>query len=198
MPEIAVSKPVNLIRTPECDGISLELEMSLRDDRFVTVLRLLDHQQLGADLLRSAEGDSQQLWPPSAPLQEVIPQENAEVGCYLAGIGRAGLSTWSVIAAVCEDEETGRPGFEFDFACRIKSDPAWLGSTFELQSEAAFQQDAEIAIPGDDANIVAVCVSDGSSLTIDGRFVRIAAQLDESDGLPRTVRWKYRLLRQPK
>ena len=192
-----MSKPVNLIRTPARNGLALELEMSQREDRFVTRLRLLDNQQLGPDLLRSAEGDSQQLWPPSAPLQEVIPQENDEVGRYLAGIGRAGQSTWSVIAATCEDE-SGRPGFEFDFACRIKTAPAWLGSTFEMPSEGAWQQDAEIAIPDNGAHLLAVAVVDDSIATVDGRLIRIAAQLDESGGLPRTVRWKYRLLMQPK
>lgn len=79
--------------------------------------------------LQSVEGTSAEAFPPSPPLQscsleEIRPGQRA---AFL--VGMAGKGHWSAsIEAI-----PGKGTLVFDFACRIPSAPAWLGSTYRLK-----------------------------------------------------------------
>ena len=157
-------------------------------DRFATELELV-HGEEATVILRSLEGDSADIWPTSPPLQEVIPQSN-EQGDYQAGIGRAGKSTWSVIVAPLADD--GPAGFELDFACRIKSEPEWLGSTYQLVASNAQLRGPKVRIELGD--LAVTCEPDTSSVVEMNQTQIIIKPHSQDDALPRTERWKYRFL----
>ena len=106
--------------------------MSRAGDLFRTQFSLTREDKT-VPLLRSVDADRptvNQAWPPSPPLQEVVLQSN-DRGDFLAGVGRAGKSHWSVIITPL----TGEAGFEWDFACRVKTHPEWLGSTYQIVNQ---------------------------------------------------------------
>ncbi len=72
-------------------------------------------------------------WPSSAPIQQLSREEiNGQM--TLLGVGQAGLSHWSV--CVEPTERNYMPGFKFDFACRAKAMPQWLGSTYRIDTRS--------------------------------------------------------------
>ncbi len=83
--------------------------------------RVLEHE-----LASSVEGTPSDPWPPSPPVQQTHCQQMAGMRTVWMGLGMAGRSHWS-----CSIEATGR-GLEFDCACRVAGEPAWLGSTYRL------------------------------------------------------------------
>lgn len=65
--------------------------------------------------LGSIEGDAENPWPPSAPIQELHRQDWMESDCLL-GVGKAGHGHWSLSLEPLSDAV----GFRFDMACRAK------------------------------------------------------------------------------
>ena len=180
------------LASAENDGAKLIVRMSFESDRFATEL-LLATPTHSLVLLQSVEGTSDQPWPANGPLQEVVPQKG-DAGDFLAGVGRGGKSHWSTIIAPMKDAA----GIEFDFACRAKTEPDWLGSTYQILLEPtaikAISQRIEIPVLSQRL----VCTSLESAevdMTGDGKICFTAVSSDAT--LPRTVRWKYRFELQP-
>lgn len=74
---------------------------------------------------RSVEGDESQDWPASPPLRDVhIETHGAQV--VALAVGMAGKSHWSASIVADPAQET----ITFDFACRVKESPVWLGSRY--------------------------------------------------------------------
>lgn len=159
--------------SPDTKQATLLLEFTMRKDRFSTGVRWEETDNvLLASIEGVASGTDNANWPRSAPLQEVVPQSDAE-GDYLAGIGRAGKSTWSVIVRPL----AGRLGFDFDFACRVKEEPVWLGSMYRVASETPLRiesEDTEISQEDDEWSLIPTDRTPAS--------------------LPSTIRWRYQLL----
>ena len=82
-----------------------------------------DHRRL-----RSLEGDDRDRWPPTPPLQQLT-RETRGNSTVLLGVGMAGRSHWSV--SILADGNR----LLFDAACRVRGEPGFLGSTFELPSD---------------------------------------------------------------
>jgi hypothetical protein len=79
-------------------------------------------------LMESLEGSPEESWPPSPPLQQVY-REKRSAGLEVAlAVGMAGGSHWS--ASLELDPAAGR--ITFDVACRVRSVPERLGSSYRL------------------------------------------------------------------
>ncbi len=178
----------HLLQTGTQGQVALALQMTQRHDRFVAELQFRSDHTSSVPVLRSVEGDDRRLWPPSPTIQQLMRQEN-EAGEFLAGVGMAGNSHWSLSMVVIDGEF---PALEFDVACRVKADPEWLGSTYQILSGQPIQSEvgARIVLGNhvlqvEPAANVGVC-----DVIVDNDRLCIAAR--QLDGpLPRTVRWMY-------
>ena len=157
---------------PSSDSKQLLIEFALKGDRFASRLRAEGSDDF---LLESIEGVASETdnanWPQSSPLQEVVPQSDSD-GEYLAGIGRAGKSHWSVIIRPLAD----RLGFDFDFACRVKETPIWLGSSYRVVSDYTVNFESENA-----------------EVIRNNKELRISPTDVTPASFPATIRWRYQL-----
>ncbi|EMI20931.1 hypothetical protein RMSM_02143 [Rhodopirellula maiorica SM1] len=148
------------------DG-SLRVEFRWCEDRFV-------HQILGEEpasdeipTMASVNGTADQAWPCSPPIQQ-LSLESLPVGDALLGVGSAGVSHWSV--SVHWQESAEQPTLFFDFACRCKQTPEFLGSTYHANPRFKIE------------------AGEGSELSIDGERTQIRPTSADSAG---TLRWTY-------
>jgi hypothetical protein len=163
----------------------------------VLVPRVADSPSILAEL-RSLEGTSHELWPPSPPLQSCSLQEirPGQIAAFL--VGMAGKSHWSASIEAVPSQGV----VVFDVACRVPQMPDWLGSTYspsaagmedqhsrQLQSPVAILRLGKVALslsvaPAGDAAPPAM------NLTSEGGL-QIACCLDAPVLRPTTFRWRY-------
>ena len=98
---------------------------SANTDRWSNQISLIDGDQQTI-LLTSVEGDDQQTWPASPPLQD-ISHHDLPGGEAILGVGMAGKSHWSASVSVQEND-----ALFFDMACLIKSPDAVVGSQYAV------------------------------------------------------------------
>lgn len=109
------------------------IRLATQDDRLVVEFRWQDDRFVhrvwtpGDDVLSSVDGQADEVWPPSPPLQQLSPESIGEKQ-LIFGVGSAGQSHWSVSIGVVDQD--GQPALKFDWACRCKQAPEWLGSTY--------------------------------------------------------------------
>lgn len=148
--------------------------------------------------LRSLEGTSHELWPPSPPLQSCSLQEIriGEAAAFL--VGMAGKNHWSAsIEAI-----PGKGEVVFDVACRVQQMPDWLGTTYsppevrvEEQHSMALQSPLATLRMGDLFLFVRIEPIGNEApsvmdLTSDGGL-QIACSLGAPVLRPTTIRWRY-------
>src|SRR5436190_1447498 len=110
-------------------GGALRLVMEQIGDRVSHFVEILAADGSLLAELQSVEGTSAEPFPPSPPLQSCSVEEirPGQQAAFL--VGMAGKGHWSAsIEAI-----PGKGTAVFDFACRIPSAPAWLGSTYRLE-----------------------------------------------------------------
>ena len=107
---------------------SLEVRCYQLSDRTGHSLIMLPGEQIALEIMRSVEGDSDEEFPPSGVMQEMV-SENASVGKQpvLMGLGSAGKSHWSC----CIEADSTIESIAFDFACKTRAMETF-GSTYEL------------------------------------------------------------------
>lgn len=153
------------------DSNGLCLELFRQRDRYHHRIVAAD----GTPLLTSIEGNDQDDWPPSPPLQQLSIEEirpGVEVALL---VGMAGKSHWSVSI----EPQLDHPGFIFDVACRIAQSPTCLGSRYDLHASDA----TPVQLTGLDVGHAATQVDSGSA--------RWTVAPDDNDKPGTTVRWKY-------
>lgn len=97
-----------------------------RGDRFAHRIETYDPVvDAWRDALQSAEGDADEAWPPSPPLQQ-LHVERRPTGDVVLLVGMAGRTHWSVAVEASAD----RRGLIFDAAARVQSAPQRLGSRY--------------------------------------------------------------------
>ena len=96
-------------------------------DRFCHELFVEDQEEARV-LIRSLEGEDSQRWPASPALQQLDLCSLPHARQGVVGVGSAGTSHWSL--SVESDAAAGL--IRFDAACRVKTAPDLLGSTYEL------------------------------------------------------------------
>jgi hypothetical protein len=109
----------------------LRVEFRWRGDRFQHTISLD-----GVPAAASIEGHSDDPWPPSPPIQQLVPQQ-IDGRDVLLGVGAAGRSHWSVSI---EPAQTPRSGsLVFEWACRTPEPDGWLGSSYRLAPSLAIR-----------------------------------------------------------
>lgn len=98
----------------------------------------------GADnkVLTSIEGDSEQFWPPSPPMQEIdLPQSNTASKVAL-GLGRAGQSHWSASFSLTSPSK-GRHEALVEVAC-LSSLQSSSAAAAEIQLASRYDMNFEV------------------------------------------------------
>src|SRR6185295_1070567 len=124
----------NALSAPECEVLQcgeLRAEFSRAGDRFSHVVSVLDDEQW-IPLFASIEGTPDDAWPVSPPWQEIT-REALSIGQpSLLLVGMAGKSHWSM----CVLSELAGDCLRFDVACRVRTPPGPLASTYRLLAPA--------------------------------------------------------------
>lgn len=159
---------------------------------------------LGKEVLlaESVEGDAMNLWPSSPPLQQLHKQPRATGGEVLFATGMAGRSHWSGSVTTSIDQRWTEVTFEF--ACRHRAPPDWLGVTYRLTRDIQTERrDEETLVLKPDNSLeyivraTAIPVSIAtemlltSSVSLSGRTLRIAAKQTPHMTTAKTNRWAY-------
>jgi len=172
----------------------IRIEFHRTGDRFShTILGL--HNGQAEPLLESIEGGPEDRFPPSPPLAELHKQGET---IFLTGATHAGH--WSMsIEPVQLDSGAG---FLFDAACRVKSLPEGLTSSYQVaKSVKASQDNASLilstawgsfrleSLPLPDAEEQPSC-----QLAFTENKAQLIGHVKGANTLPTTVRWRYQLI----
>ena len=166
-------------------------------DRFAHQFEL-SHLGEWVELLKSVEGDGENPWPPSAPIQELHRQDWQQNDCLL-GVGKAGHGHWSLSLEPLADQS----GFRFDFACRasFSGTGEFLANTYKgeefvdststpyRESSASVTTLVSTEVPGYHLEIKVIAgASFEPSKTSSEWVVKAPAPTEEG---AQTVRWIY-------
>jgi hypothetical protein len=141
----------------------LRLEFHWQRDRFMQQL-FVDSVEAG----NSIEGDAEDSWPSSPPLQQ-LSLEDIKGSSVILGVGAAGQGHWSISVEI-DSQSDGTDAIKFELACWSKQQPPFLGSSYRL------------------ADSIALTPADGASQLRDGRIIVSPVDLDSQ-----TRRWSYLL-----
>jgi hypothetical protein len=82
-------------------------------------------------VLESVEGDAQEVWPASPPMQQIVQEHIGHNSApVLLGVGLSGNGHWS--SAV---EETSMGSLKLDIACKSSKPASYLGSQYRMANE---------------------------------------------------------------
>lgn len=147
-------------------------------------------------LLESIEGNSQEDWPASPPLQFVSIETRPKKPPVALLMGMAGSSHWSASIEQYPAERSLR----FDIACRAKSQPVNLGSRYRLaprvQLQAAEDESAPIRFTaaGIDFEFLGETNQDSPLPLLRAENQELRVHFGEPAGSEsQTYRWVYRL-----
>ncbi len=121
----------------------LEARFQWQKDRFAHQIVLVVGDADQWRLAQSLEGDDQQDFPPSPPLQDMSVEQR--VGSQVAlGVGMAGSAMWSL--SVEAEAEGG--GLLFDWACQTRGSLIWPKNCYSCSSDdrAANSTPAEVLL----------------------------------------------------
>ena len=193
-----MTAPVHVLSARGKSGIVLRVSFVWWVDRFGHVISLATSPQRSASVLQSVEGDAQEPWPASPPLQSVSLEKLADGRQAALLVGMAGRSHWSASVETMPQQAA----LVFDVACRLTSQPGNLSSRYNVV-------DGQILSgPGDKQREYIEIRSDGPPVRIYREAVpdnEVKLRLPEPGELvirpaivvagpnPTTIRWKYRI-----
>jgi hypothetical protein len=179
-----------VIELPLPRGGALRVSCRKQGDQFAHMVGVGD-----SEVFRSVNEDRPTAWPISPPWQELHIHEEPGGQMVLLLVGRAGASHWSM--SVSADE--ARRAIVFDVACRVRSRPEFLGSSYQLlspQASAISYGTGGIQLTSAIEDIPAVVIQ---PLPIDGELSTLVELRDKLIVIrpgavaqpPATIRWKY-------
>ena len=174
-------------------GYRLRVDFLWRTDRYVQTVVLIDDadpDKRELPIMASVEGDSEQVWPSSPPLQDLSFHKLPTGHLAVLAVGMAGNSHWSLAWEPAVD----LPGLVSDVACRIKQSPGYLASTWKLADGVSMPRAGELHIETTHVGLrIDTHPNDefaANSEHVNGELCLFPSQTGTS--LPRTVRWRYR------
>ncbi len=162
----------------------LEVAFHWQANRFRHVIVLRDSSGTAIESWQDHDAADNTDWPQSAPIQQLSREEiNGQM--TLLGVGQAGVSHWSV--CVEPTEYHGAPALRFDFACRVKQPPQWLGSTYQVETHLTpgAAAPARLALALESDADFAVHQPSGQ------RQVALRTEALPQTRMPATYRWAY-------
>ena len=184
--------PPHVLQVLDRDGRGLRVVWYRDEDRFGHDIAYVAGQ-VAAACLTAELGRGRDPWPASPPMQQCSLEPSSRGRQMALLIGMAGKSHWSQSV----ETDSAAISLTFDVACRVHSQPLWLGSSYR----------ANHPVEAFSASIVRLTVAEGVELTVTGEapdrsrsvrlevssnHVAIAADLGRLQ-LPSTVRWRYRV-----
>ena len=171
-----MSAPLQL-SVASVDGHSLTVTFQFVNGRFRQLISLSDahgvvHDQW-EDAIESADSD----WPSSPPIQQ-LSLESINDRPTLLGVGQAGKSHWSI--SVEQDDTSEKKALRFDLACRTRSLPLWLGSTYE-----------RLAMPPSAKQSLVMRSENGTQSDANALAIRCDLTHAGEARYPATFRWSY-------
>ncbi len=166
--------------------------------RVVAVAR--DGQSM--NLIESVEGNFHLSWPQSPILQSLNSCCDSEEVSAAMLIGAAGAGHWSLTV-----ERSEIPcGLMFDVACRVKSLPPSLSSTYKIADRVKVEQthnSLELGTFLGDCVLRPIAAEEPGvpqpcRMEVDTNLVRFNCETDFSDSPPQTLRWRYGLFLVPR
>ena len=197
------SKYNGAIAVADLAGNGLRAEFDWFGDRF-------SHQVYGVKgekstlLLSSEEGNPDELWPASPPLQEfndpfILSDVNS--GAVGIAVGATGGGYWSVGIDVSDKHEEEPPAMTFDVACRVRDVPEWLGSRYKLINathvlcgSSQMDLESELGTLSVLLEMEEKCpeLAD-SSIHVTNERLFLSCNASEDLQVPLTLRWRYRI-----
>lgn len=163
------------------------------EDRYATELQCHDGQVF-LPCWSSHEGTSEDAWPPSPPLQQLVAEDGGGAPVLL-GVGMAGTSHWSLSYSLSSDQQT----LIMEAACRLTACPSlWLGSRFRLAPQWHLESQGEELIGmgnGLKGWRLSPLVGSRLSLTQDGELWVEPKNMISDQKKPQTVAWGMRIER---
>lgn len=167
-----------------------------RGDRFEHVVSVLRESSGGApfdapaetSLLASRAGAADDPWPASPPFTGAhVERRGASQVAFLVGL--AGDSHWS--ASVEIDELTGT--LNFDLACRARSRPQWLGSSYRLLAATADESSVALRWTAPAALVLEIDPQAGPAALVrmGADSVAVVPTVPPELSFPATIRWRY-------
>lgn len=171
----------------DTDGLGLRVVFFWSSDRYAHRIEVLDGK-VPSVLMESREGDGQDQWPLSSPLQQLSVENRPDDNQVALLVGMAGQSHWS--ASVTADSK--ECSLLFEIACRTKDSLATLLNSYYVNADMQ-------PIAADDNLIQWPQVELSSNLgTIQlapsNETVQVRARTTAVDRLT-TVQWSYKLKR---
>lgn len=168
-------------------GTGLRLEFVRRDDRYAHQIEFVDGPATRL-CCRSLEGSSDDIWPPSPPLQQLHFEPRGDGQPVALLVGMAGKSHWSMSV----EAEPAARCFVFDVACRLAAAPACLSSRYGFEETPVFGAESGIVCVNDKKLFFEVEDTTTASIVGQDNALAIVCR-DASDRFPATARWKYRI-----
>lgn len=134
--------------------------------------------------LSSIEGEANDVWPPSPPLQELHLEDRPGGKQVALLVGRAGRAHWSLSVEADGAHET----LLFDVACRSLCDAERLHSSYRF-SEGCELEAERVLFSRHELRLL-----QGEMRFVDADHLLIGPRRDEANaGKVRTFRWRYRI-----
>jgi hypothetical protein len=171
------------------DGCRLSLSLLPEAGRYQQRLVVRDGGQ-AREWLLSCEGDHDELWPASPPLQQHSLQSAGDGRRFVLLLGMAGNSHWSLSI----EEQPAEAALLFDVACRLQRAPAWLGSCYASRLPIDFAGGAG-RIRGSGAAMLFIEPLGEETVLRPGpgEASFSLAPWTNPERLAATIRWKYRM-----
>lgn len=160
------------------------------DDRFAHEIGMFEGN-LRQRILSSLEGNPNDTWPTSPPLQQVHKQQVDSSPAILA-VGMSGTSHYSTSMLIANTESSSE--LKIESACCTKStDPfVWLGSRLQIEPEFSFAPTVEggglIGRESGQPKVLLTVDPASSAVNVVDQVIEIAPIQIEKSG---TTQWKY-------
>ena len=187
------------LNTGSATGNRLRIGFVWDVDRYRQTISLVSDSVLETDpiaILTSVEGDREQVWPPSPPLQDLNFHEVPSGSCAALAVGMAGTSHWSLAWEASQNE----PSLLCDVACRVKETPGYLASTWKITdglkicNEIASDGRHILELPRELSLVVSAIENDefAARAELVDDLLCLSAHPTVSEP-PATIRWRFRI-----
>jgi hypothetical protein len=177
-------------------GITLRAAFNWWVDRYGHAISVVHASGRISTVFTSIEGDANDAWPASPPLQSISVEEVASGRNAALLVGMAGRSHWSASVEAIPDQAA----LVFDVACRIGSVPAKLGSRYTVAEGQL------VSGPGDKKREFAAILLGSLGVRVYREHVpgceaklrlpesgELVIRPDVGETATSTVRWRYRI-----
>jgi len=191
-----IEAPTTSLSSLDRHGRGLRVDFQRVGDQYAHRIVGLGSDGSSAAIIESVEGESTLPWPSSPALQE-LNIENLGSSPVAMLIGKAGDGHWSLSIELLNDGEA--PGLLLDAACRVKSLPANLTSTYrvaELVKTVKSGSSLHLTTHTGAYRLESAPLGESASCkscqtVFDKDTLKLKCATARTDSLPVTLRWRY-------